>query len=421
MKKYILPILACFAVASVLAVAARQTARVHVMENTLEEIYRAAMHESQEELGAVSLHMEKLLVTADPAQTASHLHKIASAAENVRKCLTLLPLNHETAASTLRYVNQLEELAASLMTGGVLTPGAQAQLRTQLAVCTRLSGEMALAADETTPNMLTQAALTLRPLNLLANADQSMDYNDALASRLPQPPKGLPEGDITQEEAMLLARQFVGPDRVVSVRSAPGTTGLIPAFGVSVQTQDVLLNLEITRQGGQVLWMMPETASFPMTQSVETCRQAAESFLHAQGFPQVANTGYQLYDGLCVLSFAPLQEGVLLYPDLIKVQLRMDTAQVVGFDAHRYWTNHVPRHFQLPELSADEAKERLSRLVQVESARLCLMPEESRETLCYEFAVTHDENQYLIYLDASTGREVQLLKLIPTPEGIHTA
>jgi hypothetical protein len=37
-----------------------------------------------------------------------------------------------------------------------------------------------------------------------------------------------------------------------------------------------------------------------------------------------------VYQGLAVISFAATQGETILYPDQIKVQLRMDTAQVVA-------------------------------------------------------------------------------------------
>ena len=43
-------------------------------------------------------------------------------------------------------------------------------------------------------------------------------------------------------------------------------------------------------------------------------------------------------------NFAAQQEGELPYPDLIKVQVRMDTGDVVGMEANNYWINHVTRN-----------------------------------------------------------------------------
>ena len=129
----------------------------------------------------------------------------------------------------------------------------------------------------------------------------------------------------------------------------------------------------------------------------------------------------QLYDGLCVVSFAPVQEDVLLYPDLLTVQVRMDTLQVVGLEARSYWTNHVRRELSEPALSADEAAALLSDQAQRQGHRLCLIPEGGGETLCWQFTVTRGGETYFIYLYAQDGREVAIRKVIPLENGSTAA
>lgn len=127
---------------------------------------------------------------------------------------------------------------------------------------------------------------------------------------------------------------------------------------------------------------------------------------------------HQVYDGLCVISMVPVQDGVLLYPDLIRIQVRMDTAQVVGLEAHNYWLNHTRRNLPQPALTAAEAGRQIP---DVQSSRLCLLPYQNQELLCHEFTVLHEGETYLIYLDAQSGREVELLKTIPVENGSLTA
>ena len=213
----------------------------------------------------------------------------------------------------------------------------------------------------------------------------------------------------------------MGAEQAVAVTDAPDASGVLPAYGVTVQTADVQLNMEITRQGGKVLWMMPETASFPMTQSPSACEGAALAFLQEHGFGQVEAVHRQLYDGLCVVSFAPVQEDVLLYPDLLTVQVRMDTLQVVGLEARSYWTNHVRRTLPEPSLSADEAALLLSSQAEMRAHRLCLIPEGDGEALCWQFTVTRGGETYFIYLDAQDGREVAIRKVIPLENGSTAA
>ena len=58
-----------------------------------------------------------------------------------------------------------------------------------------------------------------------------------------------------------------------------------------------------------------------------------------------------IYDGLAVINFVALQDGVLLYPDLVKVQVRMDTGEIVGMEANNYLMNHTVRTALSPSAS----------------------------------------------------------------------
>ena len=70
MRKKILPVLLCAAVAVLLAVAVWQGVRLSALERTLEETYRSALYEAAEEMQSLSVSLEKALVSSDPGQTA---------------------------------------------------------------------------------------------------------------------------------------------------------------------------------------------------------------------------------------------------------------------------------------------------------------------------------------------------------------
>lgn len=405
MKKYLTITIATGLAFVIVGVLAYQSRRIAMLEGTVEEIYLSALHQSAEEMDQLSLSMEKVLLTTDPAHAVTLLHTVSQTADSVQQTLSFLPIRHETLLPALSFANQLSaytaELLPHLVEQGQLTDEERAHLTQHLALCSQLSSQLAMA----------DAAADLEAMQL----SLPMVTADAIQA------KGLPQGEITQEEAIDIARQFVGDQRVTGIQAAPGTSGSLAAYGVTVQTQDVQLNLEVTRQGGKVLWMMPETASFAVTQSIQACHEAAEAFLEWQDFPAMEAVHHQVYDGLCVISLAPVQEEVLLYPDLIRVQVRMDTAEVVGLEAHSYWLNHTRRSLPPPTLSQEEAVAHIAPHADVHSARLCLIPSGDGETLCYEFTVAHEGETYLIYIDAQNGREVELLKTIPIENGSLTA
>lgn len=443
MRRWILPILTGLLLFACVAGLALEAQRAERAERMLEEIYQSALLETAEQTQALSLALEKLLVTGDAAQGTRMLQRVSRLAEDVRRNLTLLPLSHEAMAPTLIFANQLAEYAAVLLPELVqqrrLSAEDRSQLEELLTGCTQLGSRLALARHAMERGGLTllsaegafsaEPSVVRRPLEALGDADHGMQYPTLVYdgafsdARQTGHPRGLPEETVTQAQALEIARAFVGEDRVLAVRAAPAVTGAMAAWGVTVETKDVRLNLEITQQGGKPLWMMPETAGFAATISPEACQARAADFLRQHGFDAMEATFRQQYgDGLLLVCFAAVQGDWLLYPDLVKVQVRMDTGEVVGLEAHGYWQNHEPRALPAPGLTAEQAQAHLPEGVALTSSpRLCVIPQGGTERLCYECRIRRGEGEYLLYLDADTGQEAELLKLISTAEGVLTA
>lgn len=90
-------------------------------------------------------------------------------------------------------------------------------------------------------------------------------------------------------------------------------------------------------------------------------------------------------------------------------------------EANNILDDHVTRTLSAPALTAQEAAAYLAPGLEAETSRLCLIPYRDSEQLCYEFTVHKGDGTYLIYLDANTGKEVELLKRIDTEQGVLTA
>ena len=57
----------------------------------------------------------------------------------------------------------------------------------------------------------------------------------------------------------------------------------------------------------------------------------------------------------------------------------------------------------------------------IKSERLAVIPTEwESEILCYEFKGTINDTDYLVYINAETGEEEDILLIVDTPNGILT-
>lgn len=414
------------------------TLRMNAARRTLESTYQRHLLETQEQLQAISTQLAKAPVAQDARTRVELLSSVSRQADGVVGGLTALPLSHAAMSDTIKFCNQLSEYTLGLaLLAASGDPVAQDDL-TRLAQfqshCTLLMGQLAIAREGMTqlsspPGVFyAEAAAQERPLEQVADPDNGMDYPSMIydgafsdARRTGQP-RGLGSTQIDQEQAVEIARQYIGADRVRSAEPGVSAGGILPAHGVMLTLNDgLVLNAEVTHQGGQLLWIMPEHAEFDATLTLEECTQAAQVFLSRNGYAPVEPGFYQVYDGLAVIDFIAVQDGVLLYPDQLKLQVRMDTGEVVGLEANQYLMNHRQRTNLVPECTQEEALASVSDRLAIRSVRLCVIPQQDEERLCYEVAGLYEQQEYRVYVDANTGEEADVLLMVDSAEGPQAA
>ncbi|MCQ2559849.1 MAG: germination protein YpeB, partial [Clostridia bacterium] len=145
----------------------------------------------------------------------------------------------------------------------------------------------------------------------------------------------------------------------------------------------------------------------------QEAQKVAEDYLSKQGFGQMLPTYREEQEGRVIFSFAAEQEGIILYGDLIKVEVALDRAEVIALDAADYWDSHTQRKLSAPVLTPEEARSCLNpRLTEVSEGRLALIPLGiSQEVLTYEFQGKWGKNNYLIYINAADGSQEQIFQL----------
>jgi germination protein YpeB len=427
-------------VASVLAIT--NGMRASASAQALESGYTQRMLEAQEHLQAIGVKLDKIPISTDRPSQCDLLTGVSRQADNVVNSLSALPLSHVAMSDTMKYGNQLSEytlgLALSMAGGAELSSEDMAQLADMKGHCSLLLGQFVTAhnplLDQSLKMASTQsvfyqeAELSARPLEQVAEKDTGMEYPTMIYdgafsdARFGGTPKALGEGTIDAAQAVEIAIAYIGADRITASSQGTPIEGSIPCFGVNLTLTDgTQLAAEVTKQGGKLLWIMPEHASFTAALPLEECESLALKFLREHGYGNMAANHYQVYDGLVVINFVPVQNDVLLYPDLLKLQIRMDTGEVVGLESNNYLMNHVQREGLTPTLTPEEALAKINASVTVEGApKLCVIPFKNEEKLCYEIAGHYESRNYLIYIDAATGEERQLMMILQNTDGVQS-
>ena len=427
-----------FAVIIAVFLAADYGLRAERSAQALEDSYTQRMLEAQEHLQAISLKLSKAPAAGNSRTQVELLAGVSRQADGVVSDLTALPLSHIAMSNTIKFCNQLSEYTLALALLSASGQELSAQTAEELASlenqCTLLLGQLATARDSMLRQSLRLSAqdgvfyeaaqLSARPLEQVADPDNGMDYPSMIYdgafsdARHAGEPKALGMEQIDPAKAVEIARAFIGPERVRTAEQGVDTGGALPCYGVTLTLADgSVLNADVTRQGGRLLWIMPEHADFTPALTLEECTQAALAFLSRNGYGPMEANHYQVYDGLAVINFVSLQDGVLLYPDLVKVQMRMDTGELVGLESNNYLMNHTARTGLTAAVSHPEAHNRLHPQLMVDALRLCVIPWRNQERLCWEASGQYQGREYRVYVDARTGEEVQILMMIDSVDG----
>lgn len=111
-----------------------------------------------------------------------------------------------------------------------------------------------------------------------------------------------------------------------------------------------------------------------------------------------------------------------MYPDLIKVKIALDDGDILGMEATGYLNNHTQRSNLVPIITVDEAKTNLNKNLEILSEGLAVIPVENteEEVFCYEFKGKIEDKEFLVYINAETGEEEEILVILETEGGTLT-
>ena len=242
-------------------------------------------------------------------------------------------------------------------------------------------------------------------------------FSQHIADASPKALEGLPEVD--EEAAKSSAGKFLGV-KSENLTVSGYREGRLPVYTVTHQSGGEIETVEVTKVGGKVIYFgtvrEPHEGDLSPADAVRT----AQRFLERQGYDSMTPTYHTSDGGETVINFAYEQDGVICYPDLIKVTVASDTGRVVGMEAEGYLTCHQDRTLTAASFDLDTAA--LSPYLTVKSHRPALIPTAGKnEVLCEEYLCqTPDARHALVYLNSQTGLEEKILLLLESPSGTLT-
>lgn len=181
------------------------------------------------------------------------------------------------------------------------------------------------------------------------------------------------------------------------------------------------VSLSVSETAGKIVWMIDTRKIGQPSIDKAKALKLAKKFLKDIKYENMIPTYSLTNNGSTTFNFCYKKEGVSIYPDLIKVKVALDNGEIVGFESQGYLISHFDRNIKKPEVTPEVASKNIIKGAKILKNKLTIIPSEGKkEKLCYEFKVEYKERNFLIYVDAITGKQQKIFELIKNPNGTLT-
>ncbi len=223
--------------------------------------------------------------------------------------------------------------------------------------------------------------------------------------------------EVTRERARENAAILLGTD-AKNVTDDGETDGKIPTYTFLCGD----FRVSMTKNGGCLLSILSERVGSDEKTTFAAALDTATGFLSKCGYNNMKSTYYATENGICIINFAYQDGNWLCYPDLIKVGVDMTDGKIVSFDATDYIMNRRTRTAPENTVDVQTALSAVSESLTAKSVALTVIPTDSGgERAAYEITCEDTSGKtVLVYIDAQTGEEADVLILLFTDGGVLT-
>lgn len=426
------------------AVLIKTTADKNKLATAMDNSYDRAFFELSDYVSDIDILLTKAQLAASPAQLASISNEIFMQAAEAKSCFGELPQGNSSLEKTAKFLSQVGDYTYVLSQNMINGKGISQEEYTTLAslndYASSLSrglesieeriykGEISFETADAVSVMNTALAAEdifgdLEKVEKSFDGYPSLIYDGPFSEHIEnaQSPMLTAAAEITQEQALAKAREFLGGEcEGLEYRTDMQNTA-VECYVFDCTTDREAVTVSVTKKGGYILYFLKSRNVDKSNFDINSATAVAYDYLVSRGFSDMANSYYEVTNNIATINFAYSQNGVKMYSDLVKVRVALDNGEVLGVECKGYLMNHKDRDIAGVRISEEEARACISSHLNVTAVALAVVPKDSmREVLCYEFHGTYKDKNFIIYVNAENGREEEILLLMESETGILT-
>ncbi len=386
---------------------------------------------------AMDVNLSKLVVSNDDENRQKLLGEVRVQSSLATESISSMSLKEEDKYYTTKFINQIGDfskyLSEKLIDGEKLSSDDISTLKDMHEVNSALRNSLSELSSQIDENYDFQSLFEGKESDIIISKFKELESNavdyphmiydgafsDGTEAKVAKYIDGLEE--VSKMDAEEAFKKYFADYGVKNIELVGETAGeVIETYNFEAEDENgVMITAQITKKGAK----LAEFNYFKDCQedkiSLEKCREIADEFVEKVGYKSLKAVWTADSGNVITINYASVYNGVICYPDLVKVNVCRERGTVSGLEASSYIYNHAEREVKKATVSLGEVKRKVSGEIEIETSRLAIIPKgEGKEILAYEFTGKSEGSTYYVYIDATTGKEVDIFKVIDTTEGL---
>ncbi|MGO5358793.1 PepSY1/2 domain-containing protein [Anaerofustis sp. LCP19S3_F7] len=411
-----------------------------VLANSIENNYDKSLNSLLESFEQLSSRLSKVNVSNDEEFIKEELINLYGLNLSINENINNLPINHSAVVDASEFLNKTTNYYYSLITSDKkITNENKKDINEIYEACDKIYKKLDEMNSEIQygnegydwiensnvfmANEYTKIDNTFKALNEEVNEYPTLIFDGPFSDAINQNKKiSLSDKIITKEEGIKIVKELIGNGVDVTYNSDMNSS--IECFVYSYEISDVKYYAYVSKRGGKIISINSNYDADETANRLVSIKQAIEigkEYMQKMDIDNMEENYYETNGNVITINYAYETNGVTCYPDLIKIKVSLTNKSVVGFEATNYYSNHKQRTFDKDILSSKEVLSLVNEDLDVTRVRLAVIPTSTEEEkYCYEIKGKYNDEIFIIYINAKTGHEEDILKVIEANESILT-
>ncbi|WP_333859657.1 germination protein YpeB [Clostridium sp.] len=416
--------------------------------NYLQGEYGKSMYELIDAVENIRVNLTKAAIVGSKEQKIAVFEEIFRHSTVASDKLHSLPVSQPTISDTSKFLTQTGDfcysLAKSSTEGNQLTDEDYKNIEELKKEAVVLENQLKSVSDNINQGKVGWGEIRKKITGVLAksNTTSISDQFEGIQKQIVQYPALIYDGpfsdnvleitpkvnsqkEISKSEAERIAREVIGKSKIenLEVSEVNGKTDIktyrfTAALKGRTRKEDRVV-CEISKNGGKIVYLINDRSINNSSINVTKAVDIGLKYLDGLGYHNMNSTYSLKYGNVAVVNYVYSQDGIIMYPDQIKLKIALDNGEIIGVESEKYLVAHEDvRKISNLKISYEKAKEKVGSRLNVSNKRIVVIPTDAnKEVLCYEFSGNYNDDDFKVYINAETGYEERIIQIINTPNG----